>query len=52
MCVDICYSARVAQLEEAWALNYTVGTLVSGGAKLTKTLQLAFSAKIAESFKA
>ena len=49
--MDIYYSASVAQFQKAWALNYTVGTRISGGAKLTKTLQRALSPKLTESFK-
>ena len=42
---------RVAQLEEAWAVNHAVGRLSPSWVNLTKSLQQASYPKIAESFK-
>ena len=40
----------VAQLEEAWTVNYVVGGSSPGCVKITKSLQQAFNPKIAGSF--
>ena len=42
---------RVAQLEEAWAVEHAVGKSNPACAKLTKSFQQAFNPKIAGSFR-